>query len=60
MIWREVLGSRLLHQRARDADALALAARQGIGALVDMLGQADAIQHGEGAVDVGLREPPEE
>ena len=43
---------RLLHQGAGDADALALAAGERVGALVDMVDEADAIEHREGAVDV--------
>ena len=43
----------LLHQRARDADALALPARELIGALGGEIGEADGIEQLEGALDVG-------
>ena len=50
---------RLLLQRARDADALALAAGKRIGALVDMLGQARRDRAAAKAlVDIGLRKAP--
>ena len=44
----------LLVERPRDADALALTAGQRIGAFVDMVDQADALQHGKRLVDIGL------
>jgi hypothetical protein len=61
MIWREVLGSseavgsstssssRILDQRAGDADALALPAGQRVGALVGHVQQADAVEQAKGA-----------
>ena len=47
----------LLHQRARDADALALAARELVGALVGEIGEADGVEQLEGALDVGGGKP---
>jgi hypothetical protein len=50
---------RLLHQRARDAHALALAARERIGAPVGEPGQADLVEQFERAIDVGPRKAPQ-
>ncbi|ETW11056.1 6-pyruvoyl-tetrahydropterin synthase [Roseivivax marinus] len=44
----------VLHQRAHDADALALAARQLVGAGVGVVGDADALHQFVGAADVLL------
>ena len=72
MIWREVLGSRtggrlvdqqqlrVLLERPGDADALALAAGELVGALVGMSVEADPVQQRERLVDIGLREAAEE
>ena len=46
---------RILDQRPADADALALAAGQFVGALVGHVVEADARQQAERLVDVGLR-----
>ena len=47
---------RLLHQRARDADALALPAGKLVGALGGEFAEADGIKQLEGALDVGRAE----
>ena len=72
MICRDVFGSseavgsstssklRILDQRPADADALALAAGQFIGALVGHVVEADAREQPERLVDVGLRKFPHE
>ena len=46
----------VLDQRPADADALALAAGQFVGALVGHVIEADAREQAECLVDVGLRE----
>ena len=45
---------RVLDQRAGDADALALAAGKAVGALVDVLGEADAVEQAQRLRDVVL------
>ncbi|OGK93454.1 MAG: hypothetical protein A2W08_06400 [Candidatus Rokubacteria bacterium RBG_16_73_20] len=50
---------RVLQQRPRDADALALAARERVGALVATLRQLDAVQQPERLLDVRGREATE-
>ena len=45
----------LLHQRARDADALALAAGELVGALGGEVAEPDGVEQLEGAVDIGGR-----
>ena len=49
---RRPAAARVLDQRARDADALALAAGKPVGALVDVLAQADAVEQRQRLLDV--------
>ena len=51
---------RLLGERACDGDALLLAAAQGVGALVDLLAQADLADRGPGDAHVFFGEPAQE
>jgi hypothetical protein len=47
-----------LHDGAGDGAALLLAARQGVGALAGVVGDADAVQGGHGHVLVGPGQAP--
>src|SRR5690606_39676858 len=51
---------RMLLQCAGNADPLALSARKRVGPFVCMVAQANALQQGEGLVDIGLRKTPGE
>ena len=51
---------RALHQRPGDPDPLALAARQLVGALVDVILQAHPVQQRQRAFDVGARKGAEQ